>query len=132
LSAENVEIVRAAWEAYENGDLSGAIAPFADEMITHRGASIVHEMTFTGPEGALDSLLEWAEQFDEFEQTVMEVVDAGDHVLCKVHQTGFGVQSGAAVEGDFWFALTLREGKVVRLEMHTTKEDALKAAEEAL
>jgi len=58
-----------------------------------------------------------------------EFIDANDdQVVVRVHQTATGAQSGARIEGEFWFVHTLRNWKLVRLDMFATKSKALQAA----
>ena len=49
-------------------------------------------------------------------------------VIVRIHQTATGTQSGAPIEGDFWFLYTFRDRKVVRLEMYIREAQALEAA----
>ena len=58
-----------------------------------------------------------------------ELIDAHDRqVVVRVHQTATGSQSGAPIEGDFWFVHTLSDSKVTRLDMFASKDSALEAA----
>jgi ketosteroid isomerase-like protein len=52
-----------------------------------------------------------------------------DHqVIVRVHQTARGAQSGAPIEADFWFVHTVRDERVTRLDMFTSKAKALEVA----
>jgi ketosteroid isomerase-like protein len=127
MSRENVEIVRRGYEAYARGHLDAMLEDLDSGMITSRpdpdGA------TFNGPEGLLEAITEWVEDFSEFTFTPEEFIDANDHqVIVRVHQTATGKQSGAPIEGRFWFVHTLRDGKLIRLDMLVSRERALEAA----
>ena len=127
MSQENMEIVRRGYEAYAGGDVAAMLADLDPEMTTYREEP--DGATFHGPDGFLQAIAEWVEDFDEFVATAEELIDANDHqVIVRVHQTATGAQSGAAIEGDFWFVHTLSDSKVTRLDMLTTKEKALEAA----
>jgi ketosteroid isomerase-like protein len=127
MSEENVEIVRRGYEAYRRGDLGPMLADVDPEMVTYREAP--DAATFHGPDGLLKAIAEWVEDFDEFEATPEEMIDANDHqILVRVHQTAVGAQSGAPIEADYWFVHTLRDGKVVRLDMFANELHALEAA----
>jgi ketosteroid isomerase-like protein len=127
MSRENVEIVRRGYEAYARGDVAAMLADLDPEMTTYREEP--DGATFHGPDGFLQAIAEWVEDFDEFVATAEELIDANDHqVIVRVHQTATGAQSGATIEGDFWFVHTLSDSKVTRLDMLTTKEKALEAA----
>jgi ketosteroid isomerase-like protein len=127
MSEETLEIVRRAYQAYNRGDIATMLANADPEMITYRedpdGA------TFDGPEGLLNAIAEWVENFDEFTITPEELIDANDdQVLVRVHQTAIGARSRTPIEADFWFVHTLKDGKLVRLDMFASKARALEAA----
>jgi uncharacterized protein len=127
MSQENVEIVRRGYEAYARGDLDAMLADLDSEMTTYRAEP--DGATFSGPQGLLEAIAEWVEDFAEFTFTPEEFIDANDHqVIVRVHQTAIGKQSGAPIEGRFWFVHTLRNAKVTRLDMLVTRGQALEAA----
>ena len=129
MSEENVEIVRRILEAYESGDLSGAIAALSTDMVTHVAQPIPVAGTYYGPEGFLQLTLDWAEGFDELNVTGEEYFDTpGDKVIVRARHRGSGVGSGAAVETDIWYVTTVRAGKVVRVDVFNDKTEALEAA----
>ena len=127
MSQENVEIVRRGYEAYARGDVAAMLAGVDPEMITYREEP--DGATFRGREGFLEAIAEWVEDFDEFVATAEELIDANERqVVVRVHQTATGAQSGAPIEGDFWFVHTLSDAKVTRLDMFASKDRALEAA----
>jgi ketosteroid isomerase-like protein len=130
VSQENVEIVRRGYEAYARGDVAAMLADVDPGLITYREEP--DGATFTGRDGLLKAIAEWVEDFDGFEMTAEELIDANDRqVLVHVHQTAIGSQSGAPIEGDFWFVHTLSDSKVTRLDMFASKAKALEATEAA-
>jgi ketosteroid isomerase-like protein len=128
MSEENVEIIRRGWDAYARGDLDAMLAFFAEDMVTVRDPNLLDRGSYRGREGMLESLFEWAESFDEFNQFPVEHIDAGDKVVTRVRQEAAGAQSGVPVATDTWFVFTLRDRKVVRFELFATEEAALEAA----
>jgi ketosteroid isomerase-like protein len=127
MSQENVEVVRRGWDAYARGDISAMLDVFAEDVVTVRPEPPARGR-FEGREGVLESLFSWAEDFDEFNQTPLELIDAGDRVITHVLQKAHGAQSGVPVTADFWFVFTLRDRRVVKLEMFASKTLALEAA----
>ena len=127
MSRENVEIVRRGFEAYQRGDIPAMLESAAPDQITYRAEP--DGATFHGPEGLLQAIAEWVEDFEEFTATPEELIDANDHqVVVRVHQEAVGSQSGAPIEADFWFVHTLSDGKVTRLDMFASKAQAFEAA----
>ena len=129
MSKENVEIVRRSLEAFNQGDIDGALEmydPRAEVTTllsgTARGHSEIRAVIREREKamGAVQYLLE-------------EVVDAGDTVVGVVRATGKGRLSGIS-EADFPTApllaivWTLRAGLVIRHQMFTTRAEAMAAA----
>ena len=126
MSQENVEIVRGAFAAFQQGDLSRMLDLMADDFVTHR----VHpyDAIYYGKEGFLKATADWTEGFQDWTATAEEFIDAGDFVVARVRQTGRVEGSDVAVESDFWFAFTLRGGKIARVSFHPRRAEALEAA----
>lgn len=126
MSQENLEIVLRGYEAYARGDLAAMLGDIDTEIITYREEP--DGATFNGPDGLLKAVAEWVEDFEDFTFVPEEFIDANDEqVLVRVHQTATGAQSGAHIEGHFWFVHTLSGTKVIRLDMFASKEKALEA-----
>jgi ketosteroid isomerase-like protein len=126
MSRENVEIVRRGYDAYARGDVAAMLDDLEPGITTYREEP--DGATFTGRDGLLKAIAEWVEDFDEFEMTAEEFVDANDRqVVVHVHQRATGSQSGAPIEGDFWFVHTFGDAKVTRLDMFASKAKALQA-----
>ena len=124
MSGENVEVTRRGYEAYARGDLDAVLADIDPEMITYRAEP--DGATFKGWKGFLAAI---AEDFDDFTITPAEFIEANDRqVVVRVHQKAVGRQSGAPIEADFWFVYTFSAGKVIRLDMFVSKEQAFEAA----
>ena len=129
MSEEAIEVVRRGWDAYERGDLSAVLADVSPDLVTHLAAPLPVAGTYHGPEGMLQSLLDFAEPFDEFDQEAEEFIDAGNgKIIVRVHQTGRVAGTSTPVEGVFWFVFTVKEGKTVRMDIRNDKAEALKAA----
>jgi ketosteroid isomerase-like protein len=128
MSEENVEAMRRAWEAFEGGDLSGAIAAMSPDMVTYVAPPIPVAGTYEGPEGFLQVTLDWAEGFDELVMTGKEFIDAGDQVVVRSLHKSRGAESGVPVETDVWYVFTVRAGKATRVDIFNDRSEALEAA----
>jgi ketosteroid isomerase-like protein len=127
MSQENVEIVRRGYQAYARGDTDAMLRDGDAEMVIYREEP--DGATFHGRDGLLNAIAEWVEDFEDFEFRAEEFIDANDdQVVVRVHQSATGTQSGAPIEGEFWFVHTLRDRKLTRLDMFASKEKALEAA----
>ena len=99
MSQENVEIVRASWEAWGRGDM-GALFDFYDPGVEwDMSHSYVPGMeVFHGHDGVREFFREWGEFFAEYHAEPEGFVDAGDSVVARVRQHGRGRASNVGVE----------------------------------
>lgn len=129
MSRENVEIVRRSTEAYNRGDLEEA-SSFMDPGIEWDMSRV--PVPDPGVYRGFDGLQAFSESWDEsWEATDLqpeEFIEVGDQVVAVIRQVGRGRLSGADVEQRFAQLWTLRDGKIVRMEMHPNREAAVAAA----
>jgi ketosteroid isomerase-like protein len=130
MSQQNVEIVRASWEAWSRGDMD-ALFEFYDPAVewdmTH---SYVPGMgVFHGHEGIRQFFREWWEFFAEYYAEPEQFIDAGESVIVRIRQGGRGRASTVAVEMPaYWQVYKLRGGRAVRVEIYREEGDAIAAA----
>jgi ketosteroid isomerase-like protein len=130
VSQENVELVRAAWEAWERRDV-GAIFAFYDPEIvwdqTHAGAAELSGV-YRGHDGVRQFIRAWIAPFESYYARPEEFIDAGDDVVVRLRQGGRGKQSGVEVEmPPYWQVYRLRDGRAVRIEVYSDHAEALEA-----
>jgi ketosteroid isomerase-like protein len=127
-SGENVELVRAGWDAFVRGDLEGALARVHPEVVTFLAAPLPDARTYHGIDGLLEAYADWTADFVEFEMSPGKFMAVGDRVVGEICQRARGQASGALVMGRFWFVYTLAGGKVIRQDIFKGKRQALEAA----
>jgi ketosteroid isomerase-like protein len=129
MSGKNVDIVREAYEAVNQGDLDTAVSCIAPDM-EYVASGAVPEATgvFLGPSGVKQFVAGLYEEFDEAQAEVTELTEAGDQVLVAAIARGRGKQSGVETRWETWQLWTLRDGKLVRGQGFTSRDDALAAA----
>ena len=126
MSQENVEIVRHTYAAFERGDLSAALDNADPDLVTYRADP--EARTWHGHDGFLQAFADWTEGFDEFRATAKEFIDAGDRVVVIERLVGKGKGSGIEVEQIYAAIWTVRDGRVVRIEIgRTDPREALEA-----
>jgi ketosteroid isomerase-like protein len=129
MSRENVEAVRRGFEAWNAGDVDAVLGMFDEAVVTRQFAPLPDPATFRGREGVLQALSEWIEDFDEFAMFDEEYIDAGEQVVVRVWEVARGMTSGVPVEATFWFVHSFEDGKVVRLDVYASRDEALEATE---
>ena len=131
MSEENVEIIRRGYELYAEGDLEGVAALFAADAevadTAGLGASELAPGTRRGPEGFVRVIEEAREAFEDFRTEPEDFIDAGDVVIVPARISGRGRTSGATQEAHL-VLMSLRHGKVIRIEWCSDRAQALEAA----
>jgi ketosteroid isomerase-like protein len=127
MSQENVEIVRRAfaYEVYGVGDRAVAEAIFDPEVVMNP----TEEAPTCGLDTIRDNFERWKDAWEELEVTTEEVIEVGERVLVTAHHRGRGRGSGVEVDTRLYSLYTLRDGKVIRADEYTDRNEALEAAE---
>jgi ketosteroid isomerase-like protein len=81
-----------------------------------------------GPDGFREAWVDWTSPFESFRIEIERVLDAGDHVVSLVRQTGKTKTGGVDIEATAAAVWTIRDGKLTRVEFHLDREKALQAA----
>jgi ketosteroid isomerase-like protein len=129
MSAENVELVRRAWDAFLRGDVETALESMHPDAVAYRAPPLPDPQAYHGAEGVLQMYADWTAEFEDFEMATGEFTDAGYHVVVEVLQRGRGRASGAVVEGRFWFVYEFRDGKILRQDVFGDRGQAFEVAE---
>jgi ketosteroid isomerase-like protein len=128
MSQENVEILRRAMPESAPANPEDLFSILDENVEWDYVGAFPEIQTAHGPAEVREFLREWSEAFDDFSFQAEEMVDAGDSVVVRVHQSGRGKETGAQVKSDAWQVFTLRDGKVAHCRGYDTKAQALAAA----
>jgi ketosteroid isomerase-like protein len=101
MSQENLDALKAGYEAFSRGDIDAAFANFADDIVWE-GTN--DKVPAGGTYRGLDAVKgEWlkdvAESFEEFTVTPEEFVEGGD-VIVMIGEGHAKLKNGATVDGD--------------------------------
>jgi hypothetical protein len=122
----NAEIVRRAFAA---PDLSGFMAALADDIVWDLTTAGGPEAdVFEGRARTEEFLRRWLGAWDEYRMEIDELVEAGDRVVVIGRQRGRSKVTGIAVEMPHFAVWTLRGGRAVRVEVHSSRAEAMTAA----
>jgi ketosteroid isomerase-like protein len=137
--ARNIAAVRRGWEAFNatpvtlEGISRGELAPVLE--VFDRGITLdVTDLgipglgTYRGHRGVRHFWRDWFEVVGDVHTEVREIRGAGDKVMSVCRQTGSGIVSRVVVTWEFANVFTMRDGKIVRMEMYAEPADARRAA----
>jgi ketosteroid isomerase-like protein len=132
MSKENVEIVRAAFEAWNAGELQlqDVLSHFHPELVYHPRADEPDPSPHVGRDAYERLLYGFVDSFSEVTFEVLELIDVGDHVIAStvLHAVLRGQGSASAgVSDPYVFVYKLRDGLVVEGWEYRTKQEALEA-----
>ena len=127
MSQANVEIVRAVIAAYRREDqatlrkltapdIAVSTRPDQPDPWQRHGVAAIEQV------GA-----EWVEAWSDHTFEPTSFTESGDFVLVSMHESGRGRSSGVQIETDAMFVFTVSDGKVVRMQVFGSKDEALKA-----
>jgi len=126
MSQENVEVVRAGFEAWNAGNMD-ALRELADANVIVRPAEGWPEPgPFVGREAAMRWFAQVREAFDVDAMEQISCTDAGDLVVLQFIWHGMG--RGPEANLEFTGVFTVRKGSVVFVEFFWDHAEALKAA----
>jgi ketosteroid isomerase-like protein len=128
MSQANVELVRTIYNRFRGGDADGALALYDPEVEVHDRPEIPDPRVYRGREGVLAALGASRSEFAGLDLVPEEFVDAGDRVVVVFRFLGTGRESGVPIEQRLCHAWTVRHGKVIRMEVHSDRDEALRGS----
>lgn len=140
MSQGNVDLIQAIHppsgtkvsDLFGQGAAEAQLAPLAplltpDFTVGAGGGGIWVEGS--GLDGLIQTWRDWLEPWEEYWTTVERFIDAGEnHVLVLVRDRGRARGSDAEVKLEAASVWTLRDGKIARVEFHTSRQKAYEAA----
>jgi uncharacterized protein len=127
MSQENVEIVRQVFAAVASGDRQRALSYTDATMVVDATRRVFNPTTYVGEPGLRQFFADMDDVWEEFRPESPEFVDAGDRVVVTGRMAGKGKSSGVEVADAFVGIWTVRDGRVVRWEIHTNRAEAFEA-----
>lgn len=112
---DELEIVRAAYAAWNSGDLTPALNHLHPDVEWHPSEVFPGlEPFYSGHEGVLRWREDLVAPFESFVVTIKDIRLEGDVVIARVHFDAVGAASGARVQLDYVNEWHFRDGLVVR------------------
>ena len=130
MTSENIEVIRDQFAATNERDFGRAMGHYdADvELVVHPNA-FLQSGTYSGRDAVGAYFGDWFATFEPgYHLEIEDARDFGHVVFLQASHDGHGRASGAAVSGRTGYLYTLRERKIVRVEMFATAAEALESA----
>jgi ketosteroid isomerase-like protein len=130
VAREDVEVVLDQFAAVNDRDFERAMSLYADdvELFVSPGA-FLEGGTAKGRETVGEWFGNWFRTFEPgYRFDIEEARDLGDAVLLIASHHGRGRTSGAEVHGRTAYLYRVRDGKIVRAELYSSRDEALQAS----
>jgi ketosteroid isomerase-like protein len=129
MSRENVEAVRAAWDTFARGGIEATFDIWTDDCVFEDVPGMPDGTVHVGREGVVDALRNFTEAWCDLDFEPIDFIDAGDDVVVVVIALrGAGGGSGAPLDAVIAFVYEMRDRKVARARVFSSREEALEAA----
>jgi ketosteroid isomerase-like protein len=126
MSQQNVEIVRAAYEAWNAGDVEALREAHDPDVIARYPEDWPEAGPFVGREAVVRQIEQLRQTWDaSAAEPITDFTDAGDRVIARFVWRGTGHGPAFALEGSAVY--TMRNGRISLIEYFTDHAEALKA-----
>jgi ketosteroid isomerase-like protein len=127
MSQENVEVIRAAYEAWNAGETDALRELHDPDVIARYGPGWPEPGPFVGREAVMRQIEQLRETWESSAaEPIADFVDAGDRVVARFVWRGLGHGPAFAMEGSAVY--TMRKGRIFGIEYFTNHAHALEAA----
>jgi hypothetical protein len=127
MSQENVELVRKLFDATSRGDWDAVLAAYSSEIEWDdrdlRPEGAIHR----GIDAMRQEMRAWFGTWTNYRQEVEQMLDAGEHVVVLVRESGEGKGSGAAMDQRIGVVITVRGQLIVRQTLYREPHHAVEA-----
>lgn len=128
MAADNVELVKRAFDAFSRGDMETALAFLHPSFEVEDRVVPEASPTKRGPDALIENVSHVWEAFGEVTWEPREIVDLGDRVLVRVHMSATARHDDLPIDEDVGHLYELTDGRAVRLDIFRTWEEAREAA----
>ena len=128
MSQENVEVMRAAMEAFNRGDGKAFDGLLVSDAVVVPVRAALEGTTYRGPGAGTQYCTAVDQSWENLRWEVEEIRDGGGWVLALGHIRGKGRDSGAAIDARAGWLAHFREGLIARFQTFADRDQALEAA----
>ncbi len=127
MSQENVEILRAGFDAWNAGDMNSLRERFDPDIIWRPPVGWPEPGPFVGREEVMRWFEQLREAYDSYRTDLIgDLTETGDRVV--VSQVWRGAGSGPEADIESTGVFTMHKGRVIGVEQFWERSEALKAA----
>ena len=130
MSQENVDAVRSMYAGFSELVRDGGVASYVcehyDPDCVYR--PIEEQGAIHGRDALVRWIERWLEAWEEYADEIDEIDEAGDLVFAAVWVHGRGRGSGLEISQRIFHVFEMRDNRILRLDEHLNRREALEAA----
>ena len=130
MARDNVEILRKAYDALNDGDVESALGVLEPDAEWEEHSELPEAGTYHSRDAIRSFLLGYLDSWDEFRQETEELIDSGDRVAVVLRMAARGKGSGIEVEARYAHLWTMQDGRGVRVDAYADPDAALEALQQ--
>ena len=113
----NLEIIKASYQASEEGNIPGIIEAFADDGAWTEMEGFLYAGTYVGKAAILENVFQRiGADWDNFAAVPDEFYDAGDTIITIGYYSGTYKKTGKNMKARFAHVWKLKNGKIIHME----------------
>jgi ketosteroid isomerase-like protein len=129
MSQEAVDIVLQSAERWNAGDFEGMFDLYSEDLVVVTGEHWPEaNVTTEGKDAFRESTKDWLSVWEQIQLETDHVEAYGDRVVARGHWLSTGSVSGVEGKMPIHMVLTVRDGKIARLEYYPDHQSAVAAA----
>jgi ketosteroid isomerase-like protein len=128
MSQENGELVRRAYEAWNQGGPEAATPFWAEDVEFHDPPNLPDSRVVRGRDAVAAYLTDQVDVVGDMKLTLVDLRVLGEAVVMRMEVTMKGAESGVDVPGEIGQIVEVADGRLHRIRMFMTWDEALEAA----
>jgi ketosteroid isomerase-like protein len=132
MDKQRVDLIDRFYEAFSRRDVDTVLDLCHDDIEIYKDPDVVEMVSALTPRGrerVAQYLRGWLASWDMYQPSVSDLREAEDDaVVALIDVRARGVGSQFDIEEEIADVLTFRDGRIVRLRLHVTREEALRTA----
>jgi ketosteroid isomerase-like protein len=125
MSRDNVDIVRAGYDAIARGDLDALFELLDPEIEMGDSGNFPDVDAYWGHQGVLDFFAKQASVFEDFRLVPERFIPVGNEVIVLHKQVGTSRLTGMRLEANYAHVWTMQDGRAIRGRTYDSWEAAL-------
>ena len=127
MTVEGVDVVRAAFDAFQRGDEPAMFALVSEDVVARQFPDQLDVRDYRGHAGLREMMATWIGTWDDWSIELLSAWEVAGLVLASASQRGRGSGSGVPMQAEVTFVFEVHEGTIRRWRMFHTEREALDA-----